>query len=187
MTNDNIHVILYDFDDFLALWYNGYKTVKDVNALFKIGDKVFYPNHGAGIIKDIETKEVLGKEQEYYIISIPNMNMNIMVPKKNAEKIGLRHVVDRTTLKNAIKNARTNKECLELPWKDRYKININKLKTGELIETVEAYYDLALRSKEKTLNASEKQLLTKAQKYLISEICIVEEISESEAEKYLVV
>lgn len=160
---------------------------KEVVALFKIGDKVFYPNHGAGIIEDIEKKEVLGKEHEYYMISIPNMNMNIMVPVKNAKKIGLRPVVDRKTLRTVIQEIHENQDCLDLPWKERYKINTEKLKTGELKETAEAYYDLLIRSKEKTLNTSEKQLLNKAQKYLISEICIVEGISESEAEKLLAV
>lgn len=160
---------------------------KDVVTLFKIGDKVFYPNHGAGIIKNIEEKEVLGEMKEYYIISIPNMNMNIMVPVRNAKKVGLRPVADRQTLRKILKEACENDDCLDLPWKERYKINMEKLKTGELKETVEAYYDLLLRSKEKTLNTSEKQLLNKAQKYLISEICIVEGVSESEAEKLLAV
>ena len=32
-----------------------------VHNLFQIGDKVFYPLHGAGIINAIEEKEVLGK------------------------------------------------------------------------------------------------------------------------------
>lgn len=160
---------------------------KDVVTLFKIGDKVFYPNHGAGIIKNIEEKEVLGEMQEYYIISIPNMNMNIMVPVRNAKKVGLRPVADRQTLRKILKEACENDDCLDLPWKERYKINMEKLKTGELKETVEVYYDLLLRSKEKTLNTSEKQLLNKAQKYLISEICIVEGVSESEAEKLLAV
>ena len=160
---------------------------KDVVTLFKIGDKVFYPNHGAGILKKLEEKEVLGEMQEYYIISIPNMNMNIMVPVRNAKKVGLRPVADRQTLRKILKEACENDDCLDLPWKERYKINMEKLKTGELKETVEAYYDLLLRSKEKTLNTSEKQLLNKAQKYLISEICIVEGVSESEAEKLLAV
>ena len=156
-------------------------------ALFKIGDKVFYPNHGAGVIENIEKKEVLGEVHDYYTISIPNMNMNIMVPVKNAKKIGLRPVVDQKTLRTILKNTLKNQECMDLPWKERYKINTEKLKTGELKETAEAYFDLVMRSKEKTLNTSEKQLLNKAQKYLISEICIVEGISEGEAEKYLAV
>ena len=51
-----------------------------VHNLFQIGDKVFYPLHGAGIINAIEEKEVLGKTQEYYVIHIPISKMDVMIP-----------------------------------------------------------------------------------------------------------
>lgn len=31
--------------------------------LYQVGDKVFYPMHGAGIIETIEEKEVAGKKK----------------------------------------------------------------------------------------------------------------------------
>ena len=33
--------------------------------MFKIGDKVVYPMHGAGTIVAIEDREILGKKHEY--------------------------------------------------------------------------------------------------------------------------
>ena len=39
--------------------------------MFNIGDKVVYPNHGAGTIVGIETKNILGKENKYYIMKLP--------------------------------------------------------------------------------------------------------------------
>ena len=39
--------------------------------MFDKGDKVVYPNHGAGTIVDIEVKEILGEEKKYYIMELP--------------------------------------------------------------------------------------------------------------------
>lgn len=57
--------------------------------MFKIGDKVVYPMHGAGIIEAIEEKEVLGKKRQYYIMRMPIGNMKVMVPLDSVQQIGL--------------------------------------------------------------------------------------------------
>ena len=45
--------------------------------MFKIGDKIVYPNHGAGIIDSIEKKEFLGEEKDYFILKMPIGSMDI--------------------------------------------------------------------------------------------------------------
>ena len=39
--------------------------------MFKIGDKVVYPMHGAGVIDNIESKVILGEERNYYTMKSP--------------------------------------------------------------------------------------------------------------------
>ena len=37
--------------------------------MFKVGDKIVYPMHGAGTIESIEEREILGEKQKYYMPS----------------------------------------------------------------------------------------------------------------------
>src|ERR1043166_8836879 len=62
-------------------------------ALYKIGDKVVYPHHGAGTVVKKESREVLGQKREYLTIKILHNDMTVQVPSENAEKVGLRRVI----------------------------------------------------------------------------------------------
>lgn len=63
--------------------------------MFKIGDKIVYPMHGAGIIDSVETKEFLGEEKEYFILKMPIGNMDISIPKSNINKMNIRDVISK--------------------------------------------------------------------------------------------
>ncbi|HPK44794.1 MAG TPA: CarD family transcriptional regulator, partial [Spirochaetota bacterium] len=52
--------------------------------MFKIGDKIVYPLHGVGIINAIEKKVVLNKRNEFYLITIINSGMKVMIPTAKA-------------------------------------------------------------------------------------------------------
>lgn len=47
--------------------------------VFQVGDKVVYPMHGAGIVKSIEEREILGEKQEYYVLYFPIMKITVMI------------------------------------------------------------------------------------------------------------
>lgn len=153
--------------------------------MFQIGDKVFYPMHGAGIIEAIEEREILGRKQDYYLIQIPLNNMNVMIPVETMEKSGVRSVVDRQTLNEILFDFHHIQSDCSLPWKERYKSNMEKLKSGKMNESAEIVRDLIQRNKEKSLNTSERQMLNQAQRNIISELSIVQGISEDEAAQLL--
>lgn len=155
--------------------------------MFHIGDKVFYPMHGAGVIEAIEEREVLGEMQKYCIFRIPASNMNVMIPLKNMEKSGIRQVVDRKTLKDILFDFHNEEPDCQLPWKERFKQNSDKMKTGDMVDGAEVVRDLLYRKKEKPLNASEKQMLNNARRILISELSLIKEISETQAADMLII
>ncbi|NLK36945.1 MAG: CarD family transcriptional regulator, partial [Epulopiscium sp.] len=62
--------------------------------MFKIGDKIVYPMHGAGVIEAIEEKEVLGERRNYYVLRMPIGEMKVMVPISNVETIGIRKIIN---------------------------------------------------------------------------------------------
>ena len=60
---------------------------------YKIGDKVVYPNHGVGVIEQINYGILNGKTERYYMIRIVSSGLRVMVPQTNAISVGLRSVV----------------------------------------------------------------------------------------------
>ena len=157
----------------------------EVGLLFNVGDKVFYPMHGAGMIQAIEEKDFLGKKETYYTIFIQTSDMNVMIPKKNAEAVGLRSVTDRETAKEILTILHDSGTASNLTWKQRYSSNVEKMKTGAFDATAEVIRDLLSQKSEKPLNGSEKQLLNEARKLMISELALITGVSETQAAKLL--
>ncbi|MBB6445068.1 CarD family transcriptional regulator [Bacillus benzoevorans] len=149
--------------------------------MFQIGDKVFYPMHGAGMIKAIEDKEIQGEKQSYCVITIPISHMDVMIPLAKMDQLGVRSVVDRDTMNHILFDFHHIEPNSSLPWKERYRLNLEKLKTGKMSDSAEVVRDLMYQNKEKSLNASEKQMLHQAQRNIISEISMINNISENQA------
>ena len=156
-----------------------------VHNLYQIGDKVFYPMHGAGIIKAIEEREILGKTEEYCIINIPICKMDVMIPMKKVQTSGVRSLVDRKTMKEILFNFHHTEPHASLPWKERYSSNMEKMKTGNVHDSTEIIRDLLFQSKDKTLNSSEKQMLNQARKNVISEMLLITDLTENQAANLL--
>ena len=153
--------------------------------MFQIGDKVFYPMHGAGIIEAIEEREILGKTQEYCVIHIPMNKMDVMLPLKTMQKSGVRSIIDVDAMREILFDLHHVESDCDLPWKERYKANVEKLKTGRVEDSAEIVRDLLHRNKEKSLNTSERQMLNQAQRNIISEMILIKDISETEAAELL--
>ena len=69
--------------------------------MFNVGDEVVYPMHGAGVIYAIEEKNILKEKQTYYILSMPG-EVKVMVPTAKAEEVGLRNVIDKSSVEKVI-------------------------------------------------------------------------------------
>src|ERR671922_2431742 len=154
-------------------------------TVYKVGDHVVYPHHGAGKVLKKEVKEVLGEKREYLTIKILHNDMTVMVPSENAGKAGLRRVIDEETVKKVL--AVLTADCSEMPknWNRRFKHNRDKIKTGDIYELAEVVRNLALRESEKGLSTGEKQMFTRAKKILASELMYALDKDEEEAEEHL--
>ncbi|NPC90755.1 CarD family transcriptional regulator [Bacillus sp. WMMC1349] len=152
--------------------------------MFQIGDNVFYPMHGAGIIEAIEEKEFLGEKQQYYVIKMSISNMQVMIPTCKISSLRIRPVTDILALKHIIHIFQHGESDKLLPWKQRFKVNTNKIKTGEIQESAEVVRDLMRMKKEKALNASEKKMLDHAYKFLISELEVIKGITENQIKSF---
>jgi CarD family transcriptional regulator len=152
--------------------------------LFQVDDNVVYPMHGVGIIKAIEEKEILGEKQQYYVIKMLIGNMEVMIPAGKIVSSGIRPVTDIVALKNLINIFQNGETDRVLPWKQRYKVNTDKIKTGKIQDCTEVVRDLMRMKKEKALNTSERQMLNDAHEILISELGLMKGITETQIKSF---
>ncbi|WP_141549833.1 CarD family transcriptional regulator, partial [Bacillus wiedmannii] len=147
-------------------------------------DNIVYPMHGAGIIEAIEEKEFSGKKQQYYVIKMSISNMKVMIPMGKILSSSIRPVTDILALKHIIHIFQHGESDKSLPWKQRYKVNTDKIKTGEIQEGAEVVRDLMRMKKEKALNTSEKKMLDNAHEFLISELGLIKGITENQIKSF---
>jgi CarD family transcriptional regulator len=153
--------------------------------LYKVGDKVVYPHHGAGTVVKREKRDVLGEKREYLTIKILHNDMTVNVPAENAELVGLRKVIDEEAVKKVVKYLTSGGTDMPKNWNRRFKHNRDKMKTGDIYELAEVVRNLALRDGEKGLSTGEKQMYVKAKKILASELMYAKTMSEDDALAWL--
>jgi CarD family transcriptional regulator len=155
------------------------------DGLYKLGDKVVYPHHGAGTVINKEVREVLGQKREYLTIKILHNDMTVNVPSENAEKVGLRKVSDEKMMDSVYKALTAGSTEMPKNWNRRFKHNRDKMKTGDILELAEVVRNLSLRDHEKGLSTGEKQMFVKAKKILASELMYAKGMNEEEAGVWL--
>ncbi|MBM7561768.1 CarD family transcriptional regulator [Fusibacter tunisiensis] len=149
--------------------------------MFKIGDKVVYPMHGAGVIEAIEKKEILGDERDFYVLKLPIKNMKVMLPIENAENLGVRNIVDSTVLSQVMTVLAEDKGSMPDNWNRRYRSNLEKVKTGDIFEVAKVVRNLEILDREKGLSTGERKMLSNSKQILVSELILARDIQEDEA------
>ena len=89
--------------------------------MYKIGDKIVYPMHGAGTIDHIETKQILGEVRDYFILSIPYGDMKIMIPTDKCEEIGIRDIVKVNVMESVVTVLGGKSSEMPSNWIKRYR------------------------------------------------------------------
>jgi CarD family transcriptional regulator len=148
--------------------------------MFKVGDLAVYPAQGVGRIEAIETREIAGQKQDFYIMKILENNMTIMIPVNNVESVGVRDIIDDEEVAKvyAIMKKR------DIPadnqtWNRRYREYMEKIKTGSLYEVAEVLRDLYLLKVDKELSFGERKMLDTAQSLLLKELSIAKKTDEN--------
>lgn len=148
--------------------------------MFSIGDKVVYPVHGAGTIEAIEDREVLGEKHKYYVMRLSLGNLTVLIPSENINDAGLRRVVGDQEVKKVYKILSEKQLDSMVNWNQRYKENMEKIRSGNIYEVAEVVNSLMLREKQKGLSTGEKKMLDTAKQILVSELILAGNNSETE-------
>ena len=153
---------------------------------FTVGETVVYPNHGAAVIEDIETRQIKGEDKLYLVLRIRGQHdLVVRVPACNLDLVGVRDVVDADGLERVFQVLRAEHTEEPTNWSRRYKANLEKLHSGNVIKVSEVVRDLWRRDRDKGLSAGEKRMLAKARAILVAELALAEDVAEDRAEVML--
>jgi CarD family transcriptional regulator len=149
---------------------------------FTVGETVVYPNHGTAVIEKIETRKIKGEDKEYLVLRIVGQNdLVVQVPACNLDLVGVREVVDSDGLEKVFSVLRMPHVEEPSNWSRRYKANLEKLHSGNVMKVSEVVRDLWRREKDRGLSAGEKRMLAKARQILVSELALAEKVEEDRA------
>ena len=150
--------------------------------LFEVGETVVYPHHGAATIEEIKMRMIRGEEKMYLKLKVAQGDLVIEVPAENVDMVGMRDVVDERGLQEVIDVLQATDTEEASNWSRRYKANVEKLASGDVIKVAEVVRDLWRRENDRGLSAGEKRMLAKARQILSSEVALAKDIDEEAAE-----
>lgn len=140
--------------------------------LYQVGDKIVHPMHGAGIIDSIIQKKMNGVTREYYTLKLPVGSMSVLIPTDHTEEIGVRPVMDADKTGAVLDAIGDLDVCMEANWSRRYRDNMAKLKSGDLMEVAGVVKGLMHRDQARGLSTAERKMLRSARQILISELVL---------------
>ena len=141
---------------------------------FKVGDKVVYPSQGVSEVESISKEVLAGTEMKCYHLRLINSDSKVMVPVTNSERVGLRPLSEKKLVRKAMRRLKTAEGENAEDWKDRYRANLERIKTGELEEIVNVLLCLAEVAGRKTLSFRERKMYDHARQLLVNEVAQVE-------------
>jgi CarD family transcriptional regulator len=154
--------------------------------MFKVGDLAVYPAHGVGLIEKIETQEISGCRQDFYVMRILDNDMIIMIPTNNVENVGLRDIIEHAEVHKLYSILKKRDVPIDnQTWNRRYREYMDKIKTGSVFEVAEVYRDLLILKVEKDLSFGERKMLDTARNLLVKEISLAKKVGEEQVEEEL--
>lgn len=154
--------------------------------MFEIGDYIAHPMHGAGRIESIVKKKIDSAERDYYVLKLPVGEMKVMIPVQGCENIGVRPIISAEEAISVLNILREIDVNMTQNWNKRYRENMVKIKSGNLVEVAEVVKGLMLRDSERGLSTGERKMLHSAKQIFISELVISLEKSYEDIESLII-
>jgi CarD family transcriptional regulator len=157
-----------------------------MDVAFNVGDKAVYPAHGVAEVVGLETREIGGNMQTFYILKILDTGTKIMIPTRNVSAVGLREVIAEHDVKEVYSILRSKEIAVEgQTWNRRYREYMDKIKTGSVFEIAEVLRDLSVLRASKELSFGERKMLDTARQLLVKELAIAKNTKEAKIEQEL--
>ena len=152
--------------------------------MFKQGDKISYPMHGAGYIEAVEERMFLNEKRRYYVLKFSEGDIKVHVPVETAEKAGIRCIISPDECHQVMETFKTLDDVEESAnWNRRNRENLEKMKSGNVFEIAAVIKSLLKRETQKTLSSSEKKMLGTSMQILASELALATNIKDEEVKR----
>ena len=153
--------------------------------MFSVGDKIAHPMHGAGIIDSIEERRINGVIRQYYMFKLPVGGMVVMIPVDHCEEIGVRPIIQPQEADALLEEMSGIEIDMTQNWNRRYRENMLRIKSGDLMEVARVVKGLMARDSEKGLSTGERKMLRSAKQILISEIVLSKSSDYDDVERQI--
>jgi CarD family transcriptional regulator len=149
--------------------------------VYKVGDKVVHPYHGAGVIAAVERSDLLDEFNQYYIIELAVQQMRLMVPVRTAQDIGLRMVSAPDSWPGILGILDGSAESLPDDFKLRQSQIHERLREGTAESLARIVRDMAWRGRDRTYSPTEQRLYDQARTMLGSELALAQDTGVEQA------
>ncbi len=143
------------------------------------------PPSRAATITEVKQRTIKGEKKLYLKLNVKQGDLTIEVPADNVDLVGVRDVIGRDGVNQVFDVLRQPFTEEPTNWSRRYKANLEKLASGDVIKVSEVVRDLWRRDQDRGLSAGEKRMLAKARQILISELALAEKTDEEKASQTL--
>jgi CarD family transcriptional regulator len=156
---------------------------ESMQPTFKIGDKTVYPAQGVTEIMGIESMEISGMQQNFYVLRVLDTDKKIRIPINKVNAVGLRSVIQGEEVEEVYEILRERPVKFDQQtWNRRYRRYLEKIKTGSVYDVAEVLRDLYLLKYDKNLSFGERKMLDTARQLLVKELSIAKESNEDAIE-----
>ena len=150
--------------------------------MYQVGDRVVHPMHGAGIIESIVQERLGGQLGSYYVFRMPSGGLTLKIPTGSCGAIGVRALSTSGRIREVLSAIPGLEIDRTTNWNRRYRENLNRLKSGDLLEVARVVKGLMLRELERGLSTGERKMLHSAKEILISEIVLSQSCTYEDVE-----
>ena len=141
--------------------------------MFCVGDKIVHPMHGAGVIESIVDEKIGRDLVRFYVFRMPVSGLTLKIPTANSEMIGVRAVSSAETIERVLAELPKLSVDMTTNWNHRYRENMERIKSGDLLEVAGG---------ERGLSTGERKMLHNARQILLSEVVLAEDVEYADAE-----
>ena len=140
--------------------------------MFQVGDRIAHPMHGAGIVREIVQQRVDGQDCNFYSVEMTTGSMRVLVPCAPCGGLVVRAILTAEEAQTVLARIPELDASNIQNWNQRYRENMLKIKSGDLLQVAEVIKSLTARDRRRGLSTGERKLLTCARSNLISELCM---------------
>ena len=155
--------------------------------MYSVGDAVFHPTNGAGVITRVERMPAIQSDLRFYKIRMSDRNETVLrVPVSKADDLGLRPALPPEEVSQVLGILAATPGPLPEPNKDRYKECQDRLATAETRTLAELIRDLAWRQiVADRLNAPALRIYSQAKRLLAGELAVSQGTTIQSAEEQI--